>query len=96
MFGIGMPELLLILALALPSAAHAATGGDDDRLLETARAIDADGCINDREEAILRQWHKEDPVDDLERTRNNRVEGYQGNRNPFIDRPELVDRISNF
>ncbi len=55
-----------------------------------------DGCINDAEEAVLRAWHEADPVDDAERRRNNRVEGYQRTRNPFIDRPDLVSRISNF
>lgn len=38
----------------------------------------------------LYQWHLEDPVDDRERERNRRVEEKQGNRNPYIDYPELV------
>lgn len=42
--------------------------------------------------AILR-WHLEDPVDDFERQRNNVIYDYQGNRNPFIDYPEFVERI---
>lgn len=40
-------------------------------------------------------WHIEDPVDDFERNRNNVLFGYQGNRNPFIDHPELVSKIYN-
>ena len=43
--------------------------------------------------SVLIQWHKEDPVDDLERRRNDVVYSYQGNRNPFIDHPEFVDCI---
>ncbi|MCO4782539.1 MAG: endonuclease [Candidatus Cloacimonetes bacterium] len=39
------------------------------------------------------KWHKEDPVDEWEKTRNNRIEKFQGNRNPFIDVPEFADRI---
>lgn len=31
------------------------------------------------------KWSREDPVDDLERKRNDVVYGIQGNRNPFID-----------
>jgi uncharacterized repeat protein (TIGR02543 family) len=42
---------------------------------------------------MLLRWHMEDPVDDFERNRNNILYGYQENRNPFIDHPELVERI---
>lgn len=62
----------------------------DDDLIST------NGRINDQEELILRQWHEDDSVDDLERTRNNRVEAFQGNRNPFVDRPDLIARIADF
>ena len=43
--------------------------------------------------STLLRWHNQDPPDDWERERNNRVETIQGNRNPFIDRPEFVERI---
>jgi|GEM_PF-3287223 len=42
---------------------------------------------------ILLQWHSEDPVDTREIERNQLVYDYQGNRNPFIDRPEFVELI---
>ena len=41
--------------------------------------------------ATLIAWHQADPPTDAERTRNNKIFGYQNNRNPFIDRPEYVN-----
>ncbi|TWT37617.1 Extracellular ribonuclease precursor [Posidoniimonas corsicana] len=38
----------------------------------------------------LIEWHFAAPPDEFERRRNQLVYGYQGNRNPFIDRPEYV------
>jgi endonuclease I len=42
---------------------------------------------------VLLAWHELDPVDDFEMNRNDLIETYQGNRNPFIDHPEFVDKI---
>ena len=52
--------------------------------------------INDEEEEFLRRWNHLDPVDEMEIARNNAIQKIQGNRNPFIDQPELADSISNF
>ena len=52
--------------------------------------------IEDNEEKFLRKWNQLDPVDADEMARNEAIEKLQGNRNPFIDNPELVDAISNF
>ncbi|MBF7071909.1 ExeM/NucH family extracellular endonuclease [Glaciecola sp. MH2013] len=41
----------------------------------------------------LLNWHYGDPVSDFELNRNERIYQYQGNRNPFIDNPQLVDEI---
>ncbi|MBD8036758.1 endonuclease [Solibacillus sp. A46] len=44
--------------------------------------------------SVLLQWHKEDPVDQFERTRNEIIyTDYQHNRNPFIDHPEWASAI---
>ena len=39
----------------------------------------------------LIQWHIDDPVDDFEINRNEIIFGFQQNRNPFIDHPNLVN-----
>ena len=39
----------------------------------------------------LIDWHTSDPVDDFEINRNEIIFGYQQNRNPFIDHPNLVN-----
>jgi endonuclease I len=52
--------------------------------------------IFDNMEPVLRQWHKDYPPNDEDRSRNDRIYGFQGNRNPFIDRPDLVDKIDKF
>ncbi|MBG9587880.1 endonuclease [Cytobacillus firmus] len=44
--------------------------------------------------SVLLEWHKEDPVDDKERRRNEIIyTDYQHNRNPFIDHPEWASAI---
>ncbi len=39
------------------------------------------------------KWAQDDPVDDIERARNEAVYKIQHNRNPFIDVPELAEYI---
>lgn len=42
---------------------------------------------------MLLQWARQDPVSQKEIVRNDEVEKSQGNRNPFIDFPELAEYI---
>lgn len=42
---------------------------------------------------LLLKWHREDPVSDKERDRNDVVYGRQRNRNPYIDYPDMVEYI---
>lgn len=56
-----------------------------------AGSISQIGDINE-----LYQWHLDDPVDTWEEQRNVRTEERQGNRNPYIDHPELVAKAWGF
>lgn len=42
---------------------------------------------------LLLKWHREDPVSDKETDRNDGIEDVQGNRNPYVDYPELAEYI---
>jgi len=42
---------------------------------------------------LLLLWNAQDPVSEWEITRNERVFSEQGNRNPFVDYPQLADYI---
>jgi len=44
---------------------------------------------------IFLEWNEEDPVSPYEVSRNDILEGIQGNRNPFIDNPYLATIIWN-
>jgi len=52
--------------------------------------------INSYEQEVLKRWNDIDPVDQAEIDRNNQIESLQGNRNPFVDFPELVSDINRF
>lgn len=42
---------------------------------------------------MLLKWNEQDPVSDKEVARNDKVYEIQGNRNPFVDCPELANHI---
>ncbi len=50
--------------------------------------LGADGLFESVE--IMLKWHMQDPPSLTEMVRNDGAEDYQGNRNPFIDYPELA------
>ncbi|GJL78755.1 MAG: deoxyribonuclease [Nitrospinaceae bacterium] len=52
--------------------------------------------IAEEVEDRFRKWHFEDPPDAWEEERNSFIELVQGNRNPFIDHPEWVERVRDF
>ncbi|MCS3903080.1 deoxyribonuclease-1 [Methylohalomonas lacus] len=42
---------------------------------------------------LLKSWNRVDPPSEQEMNRNDRIERLQGNRNPFIDQPQLADDL---
>ncbi|MBX2851779.1 MAG: endonuclease [Phycisphaeraceae bacterium] len=64
----------------------------DLELTEDARGQQDKAPVHGVLSTLLR-WHEQDPPDDAERRRNDIVEQLQGNRNPFVDRPEFVQRV---
>lgn len=42
---------------------------------------------------LLLRWARQDPVSEKERNRNDAVQKYQNNRNPFVDNPDLMEYI---
>lgn len=47
------------------------------------------------QEAILRQWHQQFPPSANEQARNVAIFNLQNNRNPFVDYPQFIERISD-
>ena len=76
----------------------AATYGDELTWVETG---EPGQCVTNRSYKefqpwlidVLLQWHRMDTVSTEERERAEKVYRIQGNRNPFIDHPELVEYI---
>jgi len=50
-------------------------------------------AIYARQGRLLKQWNRDDPPSTEEKRRNAAIEMLQGNRNPFIDRPESAERL---
>jgi hypothetical protein len=46
------------------------------------------------QESVLRNWFNQYPVTQAETQRNNDIYAIQNNRNPFVDYPQLLKRIS--
>lgn len=49
--------------------------------------------LNNWSVELLLKWHRQDPVSDKEKMRNDAVYKIQNNRNPFIDYPDLAEYI---
>jgi hypothetical protein len=63
-------------------------GGRPDLRLVAGHGADGEPSLGDLCTLLL--WNEADPVDAAERRRNEWIAKRQGNRNPFIDRPEFA------
>lgn len=52
------------------------------------------GFLNNQE-SILRDWHQQFPPDIIDTRRNDDIFAFQGNKNPFVDYPQFIDRITS-
>lgn len=53
-------------------------------------------AIDKTQETYLRLWHLEDPIDAREKQTHEKIAKIQGNRNPFVDDPDLVRQVEDF
>lgn len=68
-------------------------GETDLELTENTSESNPDTPLIGRLSTLLK-WHKQDPPDEGEMKRNNKIyTSWQGNRNPFIDNPHWVEAI---
>lgn len=67
-------------------------GSDDTPDLSLSDSPDKDHAIFGHLSTLLK-WHCSDPVSNGERQRNDIVAQAQGNRNIFVDKPQLAEQI---
>ncbi len=64
---------------------------DNNILIDRSKSGENESRAYFGDRSVLLSWHREDPVDDIERARNETIAAFQGNRNPFIDHPEWIE-----
>ena len=92
---------LMYLAVRYEGGSHGVTGvvepdlilTDDRNLIESSKTGVNVSVAYMGLKSVLIQWHKDDPVDDFERRHNDAVFAQQGNRNPFVDRPDYAECV---
>ncbi|MBE9548650.1 MAG: endonuclease, partial [Proteobacteria bacterium] len=92
---------MLYMDIRYAGGTHSVTGdAEPDLILTNDRSlIDQGNTGNNTSVAymgllsVLLQWHKDDPVDAIERQHHEAVSAFQENRNPFIDHPEYADCV---
>lgn len=68
------------------------SGEPDLELTDTLQAQTSQAPFHAMRSTLL-SWHRSDTVDAYERNRNEVIFGFQNNRNPFIDYPELAEHL---
>ncbi|HEY5776219.1 MAG TPA: endonuclease, partial [Xanthomonadales bacterium] len=92
---------LMYMDVRYEGGVHGVTGYPEPDLVLTDDRGLMDQSVTGQNEAVgymgllsvLLQWHKEDPVDDVEIRHHETVAAFQGNRNPFIDHPQWASCI---
>ena len=94
-----MARAILYMDIRYEGGTHTVTGISEPNLIVTdntalitttpSGSIVATGYMGKLSTLIA--WHLADPPTAAERARNDKIFGYQNNRNPFIDRPEWVN-----
>ena len=59
----------------------------------TFRKVGSYATFTDYAKELFLSWNELDPISEKEINRNNGIERCQGNRNPFVDIPELAEMI---
>lgn len=59
----------------------------------TFRKVGSYAAFTDYAKELFLSWNELDPISEKEINRNNGIERCQGNRNPFVDIPELAEMI---
>ena len=85
-------RIYMYFAVRYGGGTCAATTGDGGAIFSSS-FTDSNPYVTNYGLALLRKWHVQDRVSTKETNRNNYIEKYQGNRNPFVDHPEWADKI---
>jgi len=68
-------------------------GGNGEIDLTVVNHVDTYPLPEHGKLSTLIEWNEQDPPDEFERNRNNKIFAFQHNRNPFVDNPEWVNLI---
>lgn len=87
-----MARAVMYMAIRYEGGVHPVTGqAEPDLRLTDTRSLIVNTSASPAYMGLLSDllaWHEADPPDAAERRRNDVVQQFQGNRNPFIDHPE--------